>query len=84
MTTTTTTEKKREKPKGRDPESAFYDTVKRKRVRVTLTSLAPTGGHVLFGVLEWVATYSIGLLVDGEEKTTLVAKGQVSTLQLAE
>lgn len=71
--------------KGGDPESRFYDTLKKKPVAAKLSD-----GITLCGVLEWVSTYSVGIEVryiveDGqpvsvERHTKLVNKGHLVTI----
>lgn len=79
MTTTDETEKK--KP-SRDPESDFYNTLKKKPVRVIFK-----GGDDLTGTLEWVSTYSIGVSSlyprDGlsHRETMLINKSDISRLK---
>lgn len=81
--------------KRRDPESEFYDSVKKKRVVVELQS-----GKTVEGTLAWVSTYSIGVtqnfcsmadaLAAGHHKipnsvtvTKLIMKGSIATLREA-
>jgi len=73
------------KPVPRDPESVFYDTIKRKRVVVGLAS-----GAELVGILEWVSTYSIGVRPSSEgapgpgpANVVLVMKGSLATIEEA-
>lgn len=64
----------------RDPESAYYDSLKKQRVLASLVD----GRHV-DGTLEWVATYSLGVrpISGGDEpppKVMLIMKGNMVTL----
>lgn len=78
--------------KRRDPESEFYDSVKKKRVVVELQS-----GKTVEGTLVWVSTYSIGVsrnfvavkdVLGGQlsrsvDVPTLIMKGAIATLREA-
>lgn len=57
----------------RDPESEFYDSLKRKDVVVTLTS-----GTELRGILAWVAVYTIG--VDTGAGPVMLMKGAIASI----
>jgi sRNA-binding regulator protein Hfq len=69
-----TTTEKLIKPK-RDPESEFYDTLKRKDVLIILQN-----GSEVRGILAWVSTYSLGVALT-ETHHVLVMKGSISTVQ---
>lgn len=67
--------------KKRDPESEFYDKLKRKNVIVELHS-----GKVIVGLLSWISTYSIGVTVDAapDPTTVLIMKGALATIRIGE
>lgn len=80
----TSTKKKIPTPK-RDPESEFYDGLKRRMVKATLV-----GDDEVTGILEWVSTYSLGIrpVVTWVEprppqEVMLVMKGSLKTIKLA-
>lgn len=58
-----------------DPESAFWNSVKKKPIACQLTT-----GRVLEGVLEWVSTYSIGIELEGA-RHLLVMKGSIAVIE---
>ena len=63
--------------KKRDPESEFYDGIKKKPV-----VLETHDGVVYRGTLRWVSTYCLGVIVESESATReqLFMKGAIKTI----
>lgn len=82
-----TTDETEKKKASRDPESDFYNTLKKKPVLVIFKGDRDRDREMR-GVLEWVSMYSIGVssplhkegLLVGRE-TTLINKSDVSRLK---
>lgn len=80
-----TTDETEKKKASRDPESDFYNTLKKKPVLVIFKG---DRDREMRGVLEWVSMYSIGVssplhkegLLVGRE-TTLINKSDISRLK---